>query len=322
MSLAVVDLPHPDSPTKPYVFPSSSSRLIPSTALSQALTQHGGELQLKSVVRRLTIENGSVRGVVLENGQRIAAPLVISNADAKQTFEELAGLEHLPARFVRNLRAMRPSVSAFVVYAATSLDLRAAGACHEMFAYDLHDHDADYANLLRGEITRVGITVPTLADPGLAPPDEHLVALTVLLPQSLSTSWRAEKDHYTELLLSKAERVFPGFREHLRFAEGSTPRTLERYTRNFAGAMYGWELTPGQTGPLRLDIETPIAGLYLAGHWTQPGSGVYGVVASGVRAAQAVLGFAQEPDFWAAIEGRAPGTRPTMAARSAGAAPT
>jgi prolycopene isomerase len=36
--------------------------------------------------------------------------------------------------------------------------------------------------------------------------------------------------------------------------------------------------------------ETPIRGLYLSGHWTQPGGGIYGVVVSGVLTAQAILG--------------------------------
>jgi prolycopene isomerase len=238
-----------------------------------------------------------VRGVVLENGQRIAAPVVISGADAHQTFDELVGTHELPRRFAQSVRSMKHSLSAFVVYGATDLDLRAAGAAHEMFAYRVWDHDEDYANLLRGEITRVGITVPTLADSSLAPAGEHLFQLTVLLPYDVVPSWRVEKNRYTDLLLAEAELYLPGLRDHLRFAEGASPRTFERYTRNHAGAMYGWDVSPDQTGPLRLEQETPIKGLHLAGHWTQPGSGVYGVIASGVRAAQRALGLANEQEM-------------------------
>jgi prolycopene isomerase len=53
--------------------------------------------------------------------------------------------------------------------------------------------------------------------------------------------------------------------------------------------MYGWEPSPQQMR--RLDNETPIRGLYLAGHWTQPGGGVYAVVLSGVQTAARILGF-------------------------------
>jgi phytoene dehydrogenase-like protein len=62
-------------------------------AVVEALKTHGGELLLRSEVRRILVEDGHVIGVMLENGQRIQAPVVVSNADAHQTFEELIGEE-------------------------------------------------------------------------------------------------------------------------------------------------------------------------------------------------------------------------------------
>ena len=64
--------------------------------------------------------------------------------------------------------------------------------------------------------------------------------------------------------------------------------------------MYGWELSPDQTGPLRLASETPIEGLHLAGHWTQPGAGVYGVMASGAGCARRILGLTEDEELWEA----------------------
>ncbi|MCG8588802.1 MAG: NAD(P)/FAD-dependent oxidoreductase [Proteobacteria bacterium] len=272
------------------------------SALAAGLREAGGELLLKSRVRRIRVESGRTTGVVLENGQRIDAPVVISGSDATQTFEELVGPEHLPRRFMRDLRAMRPSVSAFVVYGATDLDLRRAGASHEMFVYKVWDHDQDYRNLLRGHISRIGLTVPTLSDPELAPEGEHVFQITVLLPYAWPRPWREDKTRLMDLLLDEAEAVFPGLREHLLFAECGTPRTLERYTLNHQGALYGWEVSPQQVGPLRLAPTTPIEGLHLAGHWTQPGGGVYGAASSGVMAAQHVLGYDREADLWRALD--------------------
>lgn len=48
---------------------------------------------------------------------------------------------------------------------------------------------------------------------------------------------------------------------------------------------------------LGLPHTTPIRGLYLSGHWTQPGGGVYGVVASGLETARAVAGDEVLADF-------------------------
>jgi prolycopene isomerase len=270
-------------------------------AFAHALVRNGGELLLNCGVRRIEVRDGAVAGVVLEHGQRVEAPLVISNADARQTFEELIGPQHLEPRFLRTLRRGRDSLSAFLVYGATSFDLRAAGASHEMFLYDTWDHDEDDANLRRGEFSRIGLSVPTLTDPGLAPEGQHAFQITVPVPHDLVPSWRDEKARLTEELLGRAERWFPGLRAGLVLALGATPRTLERYTLNHQGAMYGWELTPDQVGPGRLPEESALHGLVLAGHWTRPGAGVYGALTSGISAARRILGI-DERELWKRLE--------------------
>jgi prolycopene isomerase len=103
-------------------------------------------------------------------------------------------------------------------------------------------------------------------------------------------------------MIAAAAKRFPGLRESLLFAEGGTPRTMERYTRNSDGAIYGWALSPEQIGPGRPANETPLPGLWLAGHWAQPGGGVYGVVTSGVNAARGILGVQSDAELWAKLE--------------------
>jgi prolycopene isomerase len=266
-------------------------------ALVAAIEREGGELVLRGLVRRILVEDERATGVVLENGQVIRAPLVVSNADARQTVEELVGAQHFPARFRRRLRVATPSVSAFLVYAATDLDLAQADLAHETFLYAGPDHDRAFAAGLRGEPTWLSMTAPTRLDPGLAPPGEHLLTLTTLVGARAVSSWSAAKPDFVERLLELAERRLPGLRRRLRFVEGATPRTLERYTRNQAGALYGFDVTPSQLGPGRLDNETPLPGLYLAGHWTRPGGGVVGVVRSGLRTARLALGLARDADL-------------------------
>jgi phytoene dehydrogenase-like protein len=56
------------------------------------------------------------------------------------------------------------------------------------------------------------------------------------------------------------------------------------------GPIYGWATTPDQMGVRRLPQETPLAGLFLVGHWTQPAHGLWTVMLSGIRASRLVLG--------------------------------
>jgi len=266
-------------------------------ALAHALAQRGGEIAYRSSVRRILLEDGRVAGVVLENGQHVRAPLVISNADARQTVDELVGAEHFPRRYRQRLAAASVSTSAFVVYAATSLDLSASELAHETFLYEGPDHDAAYASGLTGVPSWLSLTAPSLLDPSLAPPGEHLLILTTLVDARAAARWRDAKPLFQDELLRRAERRLPGLRRELRFAEGATPRSFERYTRNQDGALYGFDVTPAQVGPGRLDNETPVPGLLLAGHWTRPGGGVVGVVRSGLRSARLALGLGRDADL-------------------------
>jgi len=263
-------------------------------ALAKGFEAHGGECLLRSVVRRIETREGAVCGVLLENGQEIRAPVVVSNADLRQTVLELVGAEHFPPAYVKDLRRLRASISAFVVYAASRLDLAARGFGHETFCYADWDFDAAYQDALRGEPSWFSATIPTQLDASLAPEGEQLVMLTTLVGSRPPRPWAGLKKRLTERLLEMAEAELPGLTASLELAEGATPRSLERYTRNEGGALYGFELTPAQVGPLRPDHVTPLAGLYLAGHWTRPGGGVAGVMTSGVQAARKILGVVSD----------------------------
>jgi prolycopene isomerase len=259
-------------------------------ALGDVVERSGGELLLRAPVARIELEAGRASGVTLANGQRLAAGVVVSNADLRHTALELLEPAELPAALRERVFQMRPSISAFVAYLATSLDLRALRATHETFVYGDFQHDASYGRTLAGAPDWWSMTAPSLADPSLAPPGEHVLTLTTLAPWAPPEAWRARKQAYLERMLGLAERRLPGLRDSLLFAEGGSPSTVLDYTWNAEGAIYGWALSPEQIGRSRPANATGIPGLWLAGHWAQPGGGVYGVLTSGVNAARSILG--------------------------------
>ena len=254
-----------------------------------ALERKGGELVLSNQVSKILVEDGQVSGVALANGRQIRAPVVVSNADARHTFEQLVGEELLPRGFMRRLRRMKPSVSAFLIFAATKLDLAELGAAHDTFLFSHWDHDETWNDVLNAKPGGMSANVPTVVDPSLAPPGEHAVILRALAPYDISKPWREERDRYAEELMKICEATFPGFRENLTYMEAAAPTALERFTLNYQGACYGWEISPEQTGSGRVNHETPIAGLYMSGHWTHEGAGSFRTMTSGVNTAQIIL---------------------------------
>jgi phytoene desaturase len=274
-------------------------------ALAGCIEEHGGEVVSGNAVSGIELADGRVSGVELEGGERVAAEVVVSNADARQTFERLLPAEVLPERFMRRLGKMRPSISAFVLFSAAKLDPTAHGLSHEHFVYPSADHDADYDGVLEGKPGGTWFSLPSMHDSSLAPDGEHVIVFSSLMPYDIGEPWEQAKPRYMEQMLQAAERVLPGYREALTFADCATPATFQRYTLAEQGAAYGWENTPDQTVPKRLDFRTPIEGLFLAGHWTHPGTGSIRCLLSGAQTAAAIEGREHPVELLASLSGAA-----------------
>ncbi len=267
-------------------------------ALVKGLIDKGGNILYKLAVARINVDAGRVTGITLDSGHAIRTQTVISNADMLSTVYQLVGKQHFPATFVNKLQKMQQSLSIFAVYIATDLALNNGDFVHETFSYDNFDHDYNFLRTKQGDISWISITIPTLTDPGLAPPGEHLVMLTTLLPFDLCSDWTGAKNRYQRRMLELADKIIPGLSEHLLYVESGSPATMQRYTLNHQGSAYGWDVTPEQVGPKRIGNCSPLQGLYFAGHWTAPGGGVYGVCVSGMMAAQQIVPYAGMDKFF------------------------
>jgi phytoene dehydrogenase-like protein len=253
--------------------------------LAAGFTQAGGELLLGTRATRILADGRRVQGVVLEGGQQVSAPVVISNIDPRETFDKLLGSRQVSSRYLRRLGRTAVAHSIIALYAATDLDVQALGAKHDITLFTGWDHERAFQHALAGEVPVLsGPLIPTLKDPSLAPPGEHLVILKAIAPaRAGEASW--ESREFADRMLEVAERVLPGLRQHLTFVdEGVAGNRLHNL-----GPYLGWALTPQQSGIRRLPQQAPL-GLVLVGQWTQPGPGVWTVIRSGIGAARLVLG--------------------------------
>ena len=264
-------------------------------ALAHGLEKHGGELLPGTRVDKIHCDNGKTSSVELEGGARVKAKVVVSNVSAKQTFGKLVRSLNINKRYLDRVHHMRPSCSSFEIFLGTDLDMYDSFAAHENFVSWSYDLDYDPANAFSQMLDEtggrggIGICVPTLTDPSLAPKGKHVLCLVTFAPYDMVKNWDEAKSNIGERLIKRVETLIPSLNDHAIIKEIVSPLDMERLTLNDKGASYGWEKSLDQVGPKALTSSTPVEGLYLAGHWAGSEHGVPGTIGSGKRVSDSIV---------------------------------
>jgi prolycopene isomerase len=271
-----------------------------SKALAYSIEQNGGRIRYRTKVAKILARGNRVTGVVTHEGEVIEASTIISNVSLRQTFGRLLS-DGAPSSLARRLNRLEYSLSNFIVYLGVKTDAEVDSLPFFTYLRSIPDLEEEYRMLREGKIPEnptVIMVVPSLIDPSLAPEGTHAVKLLCVAPYWYRNGWnrddhrsyQALKEEVALRLIAQVEsRIAPGLRGKILLREAATPITLERYTGNEQGAMYGLATTPGQFGRHRPSNRTPIKGLYLAGHYTRPAHGIVGAALSGSFTANMIL---------------------------------
>lgn len=262
-------------------YPQGNSQKVADVFVS-AIEENQGKVLLKSGVREIIIKNNQAQGVVLENGQKIFAKIVISNADATQTFTKLINPTLAPKKYIKKLSELSPSVGPFKLFLGLDFDIAQNGLDkHEYFFYESLDFTKCFEKLKKGSISCLSAYSPSHLEPNFAPKGHSTLILTAFLPWKTERDWRTAKEQIADEMLSLVEQKVKNLSDHIVVKKIFTPQDLNNFSLSHQGAMYGWANTPGQSLIYRLKQETPIKNLYLSGHWTIPGTGVTTAMLSG-----------------------------------------
>jgi phytoene dehydrogenase-like protein len=265
--------------------------------LAKGVTKHGGDLALKTLVKKIVVEDGKATGVELADGTMVRSRYVVSNGDGRQTFLTLIGEQYLSPKLAKELKETPLTHPLFLVSLGVDIDLKAMGFDGTTIVYNRSDNIDD---IWSGDTEKCSLLIMmhSLLDPSQAPEGRATVQVMTLLPYNYMGYWKRETDgtrgkEYKELkealadkLIASAEKIIPQLSKHIVCKDIATPLTIERYTLNSEGASHGWFPIPG--AKMRSQ-KTPIKNLYQAGHWTFPGGGILCVVLSGRNAAKLVL---------------------------------
>lgn len=279
-------------------YPIGKSQKI-SDALVGFIEERGGKVKLRTRVEKILIKEHAAYGVQTDDGSRIEAKVVVSNANAYDTFHVFMDEDVYLKDYLARLDGFSVSLSCFQVFLGLKKDLVGGTGIEdsEIFFYTGYDVEKDYRSARAADVENMGFGL-TLYDnlyPGYSPKGKN--TLNILQLQGFDhwekfeadyrrgekTAYGKEKNRMAEILISKVEQaLLPGLRDAVEVLEIGTPLTNLRYTGNTRGAIYGWDQTLDNVMPRRLAHKTPIANLFLAGAWTQPGHGYGAVIPSGL----------------------------------------
>jgi phytoene dehydrogenase-like protein len=237
-------------------------------------------------------------GVTLEDGTRIRATTVISNADPKRTLGMLDG--HDVDSDYRD-RLERWKIRSPVVKFNAALDRLpswTAAPGEEWPARatidltgTMDDAQRAFEAAERGE-PAVGfgeIYIQTGYDPSPAPEDKHLLSVFgQYAPYELAEgTWDSRREEVARQFIELIDRFAPGFEDCLAEYEVLGPPDIEARIGLTGGNIFQGEVTPDQMWQGRLPARTPVDGLYMCGAATHPAGSV--IALNGRNAAEAVL---------------------------------
>ncbi len=276
-------------------------------AIARAAEHFGVKIQTGAEVIRILTKSGSATGVVLQSGEEISATVIISSVDVKRTFLRLIEPTYLDPEFllkVKNIRS-RGTVAKINFALDTLPKFKSApdpqssaalgGVIHIGPTIDYLERAADDAKY--GRFSRqpfLEITIPSVADPSLAPAGKHVMSVWMQsAPYQLRESnWNNQRDVLGDAVVNVIEDYAPGFKNSILHRQVLTPLDLEQVYGLTGGHPYHAEIALDQIFFMRpvagwARYHSPIENLYVCGSGTHPGGGLTGL--PGYYAAKEIL---------------------------------
>jgi phytoene dehydrogenase-like protein len=236
----------------------------------------GGKIRCGAKVEKIIVDNGRAAGVVLDDGQRLAADIVVSAADGHATLFDMLEGKYTSDKFKKTYETFQR----FPSYIQVSLGLAADLKGEPGYFYTSLDREI----VLDPQTKTSSLSVRIFNfDPTFAPAGK--TAVIVFFTTENDGYWRTlrdadrpkyedEKARIARETIAALENRFPAARGKVEVVDVATPATVVRYTGNWRGSMEGWLMTPA-TGIRSLPSVLPgLRDFYMVGQWVSPGGGL------------------------------------------------
>ena len=255
---------------------------------------HGIEYRTDAPVARIEVRNARARGVVLEDGERIEADAVVSNADVHHTEADLLRPEARDhsERWWRS-RTLAPS--ALLMY--LGVEGRTPQLAHHnlLFSTDWkHAFGQIFDRPAWPDDPSVYVCAPSTTDPTAAPAGHENLFVTVPIAPGLEykpAELEARADAVVDLI-ARSMGV-PDLAARVRYRRLFSVADFAERFHAYGGSALGLAHTMGQTAFLRPDtVSRKVPNLFFVGAGTNPGIGMPTCLISAQLAYKRMIGDA------------------------------
>ena len=260
-------------------------------ALTGLAREAGVEFLFHSAVERIEVDSTRVRGVLLDDDQRLPADAVLANADLPYVYQNLLPDQDL----ADSLASKRFSCSVISFFWGLDKPYETLGPHTLFLASDYRENfESIIHNLDLPANPSLYIHAPARLDPAMAPPSQD--TLIAILPvghigENDEQDWAALRDEARGHVFRRlASLGINDLESHIKFEINFTPLSwLKRYNL-MKGATHGLCHNLTQLGYFRPHNRHPrYSNLYFTGASTHPGTGMPTAMVSGRLSAQRML---------------------------------
>lgn len=269
-----------------------------SAAIAKSARRFGAEIRANAKVSRVLTRAGQVRGVVLENGEELTAPMVVTALHPKTAFLEQVPRTELPEDFVSDIEHYKirsgvvkikvalSELPSFTAHPSSGMAEHLTGSIEMAPSIEYH-LEAAFQQARVGKPALLPFSdgvIPTTLDKTLNPDDTHIMSLfTQWVPAEWADAAHTEElDAYADRVIDTYDQVAPGFKASIMHPDAVGPHEMQEGYGLIGGNIFHGELSLEQLFHMRpapgyADYRTLIAGLYNGSPGTHAGGSAHGV---------------------------------------------
>jgi phytoene desaturase len=235
---------------------------------------HGVQFVYDTPVERIDVVGSRAAGIVLNDGRRIPADVVVANADLPYVYASL-----LPdKRAADRLDKLEYTCSAFTFYWGVDRTYQQLGTHNVFLSGDYRDSfDRIFKDGSLPDEPSVYVHAPSRLDPVAAPPgQDSLMALVPVGHLGRTQDWDALRAQARAAVLRRLAKLgVTDLEQHLKFEVVYSPRAWQSLFNLTKGASFGLSHGLWQVGYLRpRNRHSRYRNLYFVGASTHPGGGL------------------------------------------------